>query len=325
MNLMQRWRALWDPSMYHGWSKSRKYFEGWYFKLVDREGQHALAIIPGISMAPDGSRHAFIQVFDGKKNQAHYQRFDALKFQAHPRHFEVTLGTNRFTAHDIHLDLPQIKGQLQFSNLHPWPKHLHAPGIMGWYSFVPFMECYHGVLSVHHRIEGLLETPDGPVDFSGGTGYMEKDWGVSFPSSWIWVQSNHFDSDAPVSLMASVARIPWLGSSFTGFISGFLWKGKILRFASYTGARMEARLQDGSVSIVFQDKRYRLEITAYPGEGTALRSPISGEMTGKVNESLQATVQVRLYEKGSLAFSGEGRNAGLEIAGPVEEILSETR
>ena len=86
-----------------------------------------------------------------------------------------------------------------------------------------------------------------------------------------------------------------------------------------------SKAQDGSVSIVFQDKRYRLEITAYPGEGTALRSPISGEMTGKVNESLQATVQVRLYEKGSLAFSGEGRNAGLEIAGPVEEILSETR
>ncbi|MCK7537696.1 MAG: tocopherol cyclase family protein [Marinilabiliales bacterium] len=30
------------------------------------------------------------------------------------------------------------------------------------------------------------------ADFSGGRGYIEKDWGHSFPSAYVWMQSNHF-------------------------------------------------------------------------------------------------------------------------------------
>ena len=29
---------------------------------------------------------------------------------------------------------------------------------MGWYAWVPFMECYHGVLSLDHTIYCLLYT-----------------------------------------------------------------------------------------------------------------------------------------------------------------------
>jgi hypothetical protein len=43
------------------------------------------------------------------------------------------------------LDLPGAQGDVRFTDTQPWPKMLGAPGIMGWYSFVPFMECKHGV------------------------------------------------------------------------------------------------------------------------------------------------------------------------------------
>ncbi|MBK7936750.1 MAG: hypothetical protein IPJ82_06500 [Lewinellaceae bacterium] len=52
--------------------------------------------------------------------------------------------------------------------------------------------------------------------------------------------------------------------------------------------------------------------------GTALQSPISGEMTGKINESLQASLFVELRKNGRRIFEGTGRNAGLEVAGEVE-------
>ncbi|MEZ4893124.1 MAG: tocopherol cyclase family protein [Saprospiraceae bacterium] len=32
------------------------------------------------------------------------------------------------------------------------------------------------------------------LDFTGGKGYMEKDWGRSFPSAYFWMQTNHFRS-----------------------------------------------------------------------------------------------------------------------------------
>nr|HQU58807.1 hypothetical protein [Saprospiraceae bacterium] len=73
----------------------------------------------------------------------------------------------------------------------------------------------------------------------------------------------------------------------------------------------------------FKDRKNRLEIIAHKIGGTGeLVSPISGDMIGKVNESLQATVEVKLFEGDSLLFEGTGRNAGLEVAGPVEELLT---
>jgi hypothetical protein len=51
---------------------------------------------------------------------------------------------------------------------------------MGPYAFVPFMECYHGILSMDHKINGQLIIHDEIIDFTGGKGYMEKDWGQSF-------------------------------------------------------------------------------------------------------------------------------------------------
>lgn len=321
-DLLNRLRSTWHPNRYHGWGKQRNYFEGWYYKIVDPSEQYAFAIIPGIAMGPDGKQQAFIQRLDGKACTAEFHHFAAADFQPDPDRFLVRVGHNEFSDQRLQLDLPELKGVLQLQGLYPWPKMLGAPGIMGWYSFVPFMECYHGVVSMDHRLEGELQVYGKAVDFSGGRGYVEKDWGRSFPSSWIWMQSNHFGADRRVSLMASVARIPWLGSHFIGCIVGFLLDEHLYRFATYTGAKMQIKLEEHRVHLTFKDKKHRLEITAEQGNTGALVSPISGNMTGKVNESMQATVAVSLFENDTCIFEGQGRNAGLEVAGPVEELVA---
>ncbi len=322
-NLINRWRALWNPDMYHGWGKQTRYFEGWYFKIVDPTEQYAFAIIPGISIEEDGQSHAFIQLLDGKKCTADYLPYKAEEFVPATDRFDTQLANNRFSANQISLDLPKLKGTLQFTETRPWPKSLGAPGIMGWFSFVPFMQCYHGVVSVHHYLNGTLEVEGKTVDFTGGKGYIEKDWGRSFPSSWIWIQTNHFGEKEEVSLMASVARIPWIGSNFIGYIVGFWWEGKLYKFATYTGAKMKATLGEDQVFLSFKDRTYRLEIVADKAAGGDLISPISGKMTGKVNESMQAEVHVQFYKKDELLWEGKGRNAGMEVAGPVKELLTD--
>lgn len=323
-HLLHRWRALWNPNRYHGWGRKRNYFEGWYFKFVDPTEQYAFAAIPGISMGSDGRQHAFIQVLDGKQCRANYHEFPVSSFVPFSDRFEIRLGENGFSEQQLTLDLPELKGSLTLDGITPWPKMLGAPGIMGWYSFMPFMECYHGVVSLNHLLEGQMEVYGQAVDFTGGKGYIEKDWGVSFPSSWIWMQTNHFDAGQPVSLMASVANIPWIGSHFIGYIVGFLLGEKLYRFATYTGAQMRASLGEREVFLSFKGRRNRLEIVAHKIGGTGeLVSPISGNMTGKVNESLQATIEVKLFEDDHLLFEGTGRNAGLEVAGDVGGLLSE--
>ncbi|MEM9921286.1 MAG: tocopherol cyclase family protein [Bacteroidota bacterium] len=321
-NLRKKWRALWQPNMYHGWGKSRQYFEGWYVKIVDPTEQFVLALIPGISMDANGQQHAFIQVLDGKQCQASYHRFEASDFKPSGERFGLDLKGNYFSAEKVRLQLDGLEGEIAFEQLYPWPKMLGAPGIMGWYSFIPFMECYHGVVSMNHRISGQLKIGGQLVNFDQGKGYMEKDWGVSFPSCWIWTQTNHFEENRQVSMMASVANIPWLGSHFVGYIVGFLFEGQLYRFATYTGAKMKAALKEDRVELAFKDRKHRLQITAIKGPGSNLISPISGEMTGKVNESMQAKVEVAFYENDQLLYRGKGRNAGLEVAGDIDKLLT---
>lgn len=322
-NFPKRWRATWNPDMYHGWGKTHNYFEGWYFKIVDPTERFVFALIPGISLGKNGDAHAFIQVLDGKKSTSTYHEFPADNFQPSSETFELALADNFFSTNQLHLHLPELQGELHWQNRYPWPRMLGAPGIMGWFSFVPFMECYHGVVSLNHTLQGRMRVYGEDVDFTGGKGYIEKDWGESFPNAWIWMQTNHFEAAYPVCLSASVAKIPWLGSHFIGYIVGFLLNEKLYRFATYTGAMMKADFDDDTVRLSFRDRKNRLEIIAHKAAGGNLVSPLSGNMVGKVNESMQAVIEVQLFENEQLIFSGNGENAGLEVAGPAQELLTE--
>ena len=39
-----------NPDLYHGMKKDNKFFEGWYFKIVDKDNKYKFAFIPGIDL-----------------------------------------------------------------------------------------------------------------------------------------------------------------------------------------------------------------------------------------------------------------------------------
>ena len=316
------------PEMYHGSRKRPPFFEGWYFKLVDRDERHRFAIIPGVFLHSDPkAQHAFIQILDGNVGASRYHRFPFSEFEAEADSFDIRIGGSRMSSRGMTLEIDQdghsLCGNLSFKNTKPWPISLASPGIMGWYSWVPFMECYHGVLSLDHEIEGSLEVNGRTIDFSGGRGYIEKDWGKSFPHAHVWMQSNHFKSPA-TSLTASVAIIPWIRTSFPGFIVGLLLNGRLYRFATYTGAKTtHLEILDRSISWTMRDKNHTLTLHATRSQGGLLHSPTVTEMTNRLLESLTSTVEVSLTTAdGKPLFSGAGRNAGLEVGGAIEELIA---
>ena len=194
---------------------------------------------------------------------------------------------------------------------------------MGWYAWMPAMECYHGVLSFDHAIEGALTLNGLAHDFSGGRGYIEKDWGQAFPAAWVWFQTNHFPEPA-VCLTASVAIIPWIGRAFPGFIIGLWRAGHLYRFATYTGARIEKlRVSDDQVLWAVRNRQHRLEMTATRAAGGLLLGPTREDMGKRVNETLSAAVDVRLSTlAGATLFAGQGRHAGLEAHGDLARLLA---
>jgi len=320
--VISRIKALFHPEQYHGWTKKKNYFEGWYFKLISKDEKYAFAIIPGIAMAENTS-HAFIQVLDGKKRKSAYHKFKAESFLPKGGKFEINIAENFFSKTQLKVKLKDFEADLKFVEQVPWPSSVLSPNIMGPFSFIPFMECNHGILSMNHTIEGSIKHEGKDIDFSGGRGYMEKDWGRSFPSAYIWMQSNHF-SESNISIKSSIAKIPWLGSSFVGFIAGVYLKDRIIQFTTYNLSRLKkAHVNDNEVNVILENPKHRLTIKAIRKESTELASPIMGFMDGRIEESMEAELHVKLVHKksGEVLLDDIGRNAGLEIAGNIKEIV----
>jgi hypothetical protein len=316
------------PEIYHGYGQQPPYFEGWYYKLVDATEQHRYAVIPGIFKAEDSSKnHAFIQVLNGTTGEATYHQFPEKAFWAHPEQFQVQIGDNRFAADQISLKLQDaqinLEGRLRFETRAPYPVTLTAPGIMGWYGWIPFMECYHGIVSLDHIIKGSLEINEQTIPFDHGRGYIEKDWGQNFPVGYIWQQCNHFHTPG-TSLSASIAMTPFMNTVFPGFIVALWHHGMLFRFTTYTGAVTEKlQLTDTHVHWVTKDRNYRLEMTSERKSGGLLLAPIRTEMHKRVDETMQSNVQVRLTRlDGTILFESSGRNVGLEVHGELKGLLT---
>lgn len=323
-------RKIWTPEIFQGHGRKRRsYFEGWYYKLVDQSGANVYAIIPGVIFSNEDS-HSFIQILNGRTKKAVYCRFPIEQFWASRKQLEIQIGENIFRNNFIRLELKSaegnINGQIQMSGLTPWPVMLASPGIMGWYAFMPFMECYHGVVSLDHRLSGSLIIDGKPINFDGGRGYTEKDWGKSFPSAYIWMQCNHFDHPG-ICITASIANIPWLRGSFRGFIIGFLYQGKLYRFATYTKADIKnLQVNDSKVNFIAFDKNYFLKITAERSGGGMLHAPYEMEMQNRVSQSLTGKISVEFGKKDEsgtkLIYQGSGDHAGIEMNGDLNEIIN---
>ena len=322
--MINRLKAVFNAEQYHGWNKTKNYFEGWYFKIISKDEKHAFAIIPGIAMSEDKS-HSFIQVLDGKQRTSTYHRFDKGAFKPEGGVFKVNIEDNLFSKKRIQLNLVDFKADLRFENQVPWPSSVISPNIMGPFTFVPFMQCYHGILSMNHQINGSINYKGVEIDFTGGKGYMEKDWGRSFPSAYIWMQSNHF-SNENISIKSSVANIPWLGSSFVGCIAGVYMEDRIIQFTTYNFSKLKnIMVSDKEVHLRLSNPKHELTIKAIRKESTELASPINGFMDGRIEESMEAEIHVRLVERktDTVLLDDVGRNAGLEVAGNIKELLLE--
>jgi len=315
------------PNRYHGFTAKPPYFEGWYYKLVSADEDTRFAIIPGVYLSPDPTKsHSFVQVFDSQADLVNFHRYPLDAFKASNDAFEVKIDQNTFTANKISLsiddDLEQVKGTLSFSNLSPWPVRFLSPGAMGWFSWVPFMECYHGVVSMNHGISGQLIRDGHTIDFSNGRGYIEKDWGKQFPSAWIWGHSNHF-TEPGISLMMSVALIPWLGWTFGGFIVGLLHDGVIHRFATYNNSRIDSlEVKGDNLDLILHNKTHRLTIHASKKKGVILQAPTTKEMDRRIIETLDAQFDIRFETRGGeLIYQGCGFHGGLEVVGEMTQLL----
>lgn len=324
-----------DPALYQGENCAAPYFEGWYYRAEASDGR-SFAVIPGISRAQGGA-HSFIQLLD-PRHRTRYCRFPAEAFSARRGALDVRIGNSRFMRDGYSLDIPAgpdgpaVRGQCRFSGTE-YPRRWWNPGIMGPFSYVPFLECRHAVLLPAGRTGGSIAAGGETIDLSAGRGYIEKDWGHSFPAAYIWLQATHMReprahapglAEREAAFMLSVAAVPFAGQHFTGVI-GFLWlDGRLRRFATYTGARVRrVRAGNGTAEVMVALPHGELCVRAGTDIEGILRAPDAGEMQREARESMRAALTVELTERGRTVFSGVCPTACFECGGDAALLDTE--
>lgn len=318
-------RALLHDEGYSGPLKSSRYFEGWYTRQVTADKSRTLAVIVGISLASEP--HAFIQLLSGPEGKVLKVKYPLEELIARRDRFEVQLGGNFFSPDrmvlSIHNGGEVVEGELEFSERVPFPSTPVSPGVMGPFSWVPFMECIHGIISMDHCVNGQIKWNDDIVDFSSGRGYIEKDRGRSMPTEWIWVHTNQFENPGN-SLLLSVARIPFLGGSFAGHLGFLRFDSQLHRFGTYTGSRVFGSSSGSKLDIRVESRHRVLELwLEWEGDGGTLDAPVDGSMSREIVESPLSTVKAILRERGSLIWEGKACPAAVEVVGPPGKLLSQ--
>lgn len=319
-------RTLYRPEVFQGSLDKKNYFEGYFFKLVSQDTKEILSIIPGVSLEGEDP-HAFIQILRKSDGKSYYVRYPLKKFSYNKKVLFLQIGENIFTQSYIRFNIEEdnlnICGVVWFDNLQAVDNKILRPGIMGPFRFLPFMECYHGVVSMNHNLKGTISINHQPINFTGGKGYIEKDWGTNFPKAYAWMQSNNF-VDPNLSIMLSVAHIPCMKRYFRGFLACISIEDKTRIFTTYTGAKIKKfTVQDNALYLEIKQGKEKIEVRMTKGEGKELIAPQKGVMERIIHESLESTMELKIYYKERLVTHQYTTVAAMELSGEIELLTEE--
>jgi hypothetical protein len=309
---------IFNPFLFHGSRHNKHYFEGWYYKFVNKNLDKKLVIIPGVSLNKADS-HAFIQVFYslGDNTSTFYIRFSLNDFFYDKFNEQIKIKENVFSKTECVLNIESeeisLQGTLYFEQLKDIHRNIWKPGIMGYFQYIPFLQGYHAVISMNHLLKGKVIINNDSISFEDGKGYIEKDRGISFPKEYIWIQSNHFPKNN-TAFVCSIAKIPFLGLPLTGFFVVLQVDNKEYRFATYNNAKIKTlKIIKNHVKFSIKRGKYEIRIHAFYESSLKLVSPIQGKMSSTIKESLNGTIEVILKRKNEILFQSVGKPTAMEV------------
>ncbi|MGL5041704.1 MAG: tocopherol cyclase family protein [Culicoidibacterales bacterium] len=309
---------------FHGGNKTRHFFEGWYLKMTNREQTETFALIPGIFYGEKASQnHCFLQVLHGSQVSYEYLSFPAATFSASSKDFDVQILENHFSKMlvDVNVKLSsneKFSAKIKIAEQSYWPSTIVNPGSMGFFNYLPLMECYMQTVMMNGVIHGEITIGAKSINMDGGSIYIEKNWGRSFPKAWIWIQANQFLGKQKVSLSCSVGKVPLLGRVIDGFLIGLAIDEAFYTFRTNSLAKVALDLSFEIPIITVSNRTHQLIIEACAPKNSFMlcKGPVqSGEMMPFVEETLQGKVAIRLTNKqsGRVIYEGYSPQTGIEL------------
>ena len=291
-------------------------------QMVTADREHRWAVIPGIFRGQDGSRggdEAFVQVLDGRtgslvlppirpgrvpRRHRSIRRPGGAQPLPQRRRRIAPAGTSRRGA--LRLPAGSVAGLAVGSGCDGLVRLGAGDGVLP------------PVVSFGHALSGTLRVEDGEVDFAGD-GATWRRTGAPPSRRLHLVAQQHLRPHRRLA-HGLVRLIPWRGRQFRGFIVGLRHGGRLDRFATYTRARsLQMHVDDDSLVWRLRSARrpgrtpLSLEVRADRPAGGLLHAPIRTEMHRRVEETLDARIEVTL-RRGS-GGAAQRRRPGRRVGG----------
>ncbi|QOR36528.1 hypothetical protein IMX26_06890 [Clostridium sp. 'deep sea'] len=292
--------------------KNCNYFEGWYYRLINPVSKKSLAFIPGISLGKD--KHAFIQLLtsDGLID---YYRFPVNQF-SYKKPLTIKIADNFFNKKALEVNLNgvnKISGSLKLTDIQPLSFNL-----MGPFALLPNLPCYHGVISMQHKVNGTLKI-NNEVSHWNNLGYIETDKGHSFPNGHIWLQCNSFRNCKNLSLSCAISEITIARRSIPVCYILIHHNNKRYYFTTWLGAKTKHIIyKNNNLNLIIKQRNHDLKINIlmpqnYLKEKNLLVSPSQGSMVSHVNEILNANIHLTYLHKNRTIIDDKGTMCAVEI------------
>jgi tocopherol cyclase len=345
-------------SGYHWNGSSRRFFEGWYYRVTLPQQAQTFAFMYSIEDPIGGKPYTggAAQIL-GANDEYLWRTFpDVKKFWADrdvlglghwgetdlrtpplyliPSEFErhikegyqATATLNQGAIHDPATGR-YCRWQYEIKPLLGWGDRGGAQqSTAGWLSFLQIFEPGWQILMAHGLASGWIDWNGKLYKFINVPAYAEKNWGGSFPTKWFWVNCNSFEGQSELALTAGGGRrgVLWWMESVA--MIGIHHQGKFYEFVPWN-SEVEWDIQPwGRWNIRAKNRKYKVELTATTNlPGTALRAPTKNGLVFCCRDTMQGELNLELQEfskeESKIILKAHSRLCGLETGGePWENV-----
>ena len=333
------------------------WFEGWYVRLTDIKEHRSVAVITTTQLNPDeafktgkgssGYLAILVQNGEGQPTQS-FESFPQKTFirtQGKDLSLKAAINNADFTweapqygwlsPEGFDLRIPgQVEVKARLSEGKPWSRYFKNWGPEGFGSFMPLIPLHWFVQSLSSHADYYLKMRDAKGTTteinSQASAHIEKNWGKTFPKSWVWLQADDVGHGKSLALAGGVLKMGPL--NIKTYLAGY--KSKKIDAEFQIGQLLDLTYTDkidpcsGTYEVEMQNGEYRMIIKAHadPKSFSTVSIPtLKGYQKKGAQESFSTEISVEVhnnnwvrdlispssllertvFKKGALEFGGE--------------------
>jgi len=296
-----------NPTQLQGNLNKINYFEGWFQKVYSPQLNTTFIVIYGFATGDERKEIGFIQLCVPNQKII-LLTFDKNEVVCHKKKHHVRFGNHVLSEKEIKIQTDEILIDLVISHKQERNKVKNS---MGNFYLVPNLPCYHAIVNDNQLINGTIQFQNEHYHLMNASGYLEKNWGKSFPEKYIWLHA--FDpGNFENQLLFSKADIRWSGNTFTKHLGFIRINGEYFDLRKLKNCKITISKPDPTNQlIVIRSTTLDIELNVNFNKKVVFKGPENGQLNRPIEHFNDVSIEVKTShksKKNTLLLTGNFEN-----------------